>query len=54
MKKFISYDKASKAEKKRIDALSRRDWGVINPATKVMPNKKVYNRKKANRVPFEY
>ena len=29
-----------------LDKRIRRDWGEINPVTKVIPNKKKYNRKK--------
>lgn len=44
--KFVSYDKLSKKEQKKRNAQKRGDWGLTKPITKVVPSKKVYNRKK--------
>ena len=33
-------------EQYEIERKIRRDWGAVNPVTKVIPNKKKYNRKK--------
>lgn len=40
VKKFVPYEKASKKEKRKRDSEKRGDWGEINPATKVIPDKK--------------
>lgn len=32
----------------------RRDWGEINPATKIIPNKKKYTRKQKHKEKEEY
>lgn len=46
MEKFISYDKLSKKEKKKLNSAKRRDWQGLNPVTRVADNnKKIYKRK---------
>ncbi|MBR5165834.1 MAG: hypothetical protein IKW87_09820 [Ruminococcus sp.] len=46
MEKFVSYDKLSKKEKKKLDSAKRRDWQGLNPVTRVADeNKKAYKRK---------
>ena len=45
MKKFISYQKMSKKKQKEINKQKRGNWGDIKPITKVVPSKKIYNRK---------
>ena len=46
MDKFVSYDKMSKKEKKKIDQQKRNSWNGVDPATKVEENeKKRYRRK---------
>lgn len=49
MEKFIPYEKLSKKEKHRRDAMQRGTWGVLNPVTRKSPNPKAYNRKKARK-----
>lgn len=44
MEKYVSYDKLSKKAQKEYNNKQRQDWGEINPCTKVVPNKKYYNR----------
>ena len=44
--KMISLDKQSKKEQKKYHARRRRDWNGLNPATRVIKSKKIYNRKK--------
>lgn len=44
--KFVSRDKMSKKDRKELDSKKRNTWGNTNPATKVQPNKKVYDRKR--------
>ena len=34
MEKFIPYEKLSKKEKHRRDAMQRGTWGVLNPVTR--------------------
>ena len=46
MEKFIPYEKLSKKEKHRRDAMQRGTWCVLNPVTRKSPNPKAYNRKK--------
>ena len=48
MEKFITYDKLSKKQKKKINASKRRMWGDYgchSPATKVVTDKKKQERK---------
>lgn len=43
MKKFTTYDKLSKKEKRKADASKRRRWsdyGCLCPTSKVVPDKK--------------
>lgn len=43
MKKFITYDKLSKKEKRKTDASKRRQWsdyGCLCPVSKVVPDKR--------------
>lgn len=47
MEKFISYEKLSKKEKRKIDQAKRQTWGELNPVTRKPENSKAYNRKKS-------
>ena len=47
--KFVEYAKMGKKKKKEIDRERRSDWGQFNPTTRVIPNKKKYNRKRDKR-----
>lgn len=49
MEKFIPYDKLSKKEKRKRNAMMRNTWGALNPVTRKSPNPKAYNRKKARK-----
>lgn len=49
MEKFIPYEKLSKKEKHRRDAMQRGSWGALNPVTRKSPNPKAYNRKKTRK-----
>lgn len=49
MEKFIPYEKLSKKEKRRRDAVQRGTWGALNPVTRKSPNPKAYNRKKTRK-----
>lgn len=46
MKKFVSYEKLSKKEKRRVNARKRKSWQGASPVTRRTENKKKYNRKK--------
>jgi len=46
MRRHIPYDKLSKKEKRKRDALRRGTWGGINPVTRKAENPKAYKRKK--------
>ena len=53
MEKFISFDKLSKKEQKKLNGEKRRDWNGLNPVTRVAPdNKKAYKRKQKHRSPL--
>lgn len=43
---FIPKEKMSKKERKKLDEEKRVTWG-FNPFSRVIPNKKAYDRKKA-------
>lgn len=54
MEKFVSYDKLSKKEKKKLDSAQRRDWQGLNPVTRVADeNKKAYKRRSKYPVSFD-
>ena len=47
MEKFISYEKLSKKEKRKLDQANRQTWGELNPVTRKPMNSKAYSRKKS-------
>lgn len=47
--KFIPYEKLSKKEKRRRDAMMRGTWGALNPVTRKSKNPKAYDRRKARK-----
>lgn len=49
MQKFIPYEKLSKKEKRKRDALRRNTWGALNPVTRKSPAPRVYDRRKARK-----
>ncbi len=49
MNKYIPYTKLGKKAQKKFNKERREEWS-IQPITKVIPSKKVYDRKKANRI----
>ena len=55
MKEFVPRDKMSKRQRKMLDAEKRAYWQV-NPTTKVVQSKKIYNRKKQprNYEPYDF
>ncbi len=42
---MVSYAKLSKKERKKVNAANRRDWNGVNPCTRVVKSKKLYQRK---------
>ena len=46
MKNYVSIDKQSKKAQKAFYSSHLSTWGDLNPATRIMPNGKAYNRKK--------
>ncbi|MDO4847831.1 MAG: hypothetical protein Q3968_06860 [Clostridiaceae bacterium] len=46
MTEFVSYEKLSKKEKRRVNARRRKTWQGASPVTRRTGNKKKYNRKK--------
>ena len=53
MEKFVPYEKLSKKEKRRMDALRRGTWQGVNPVTRKSENPKAYNRSKARQLDME-
>lgn len=49
MKKHISYDKLSKKARKEEDKKKRSDWGAINPVSRVVPDKRREQSRRACR-----
>ena len=49
MEKFIPYEKLSKKEKRKRDAMLRNTWGPLNPVTRLSRNPKAYDRQKARK-----
>lgn len=47
METFIPYEKLSKKEKRKVDAMRRNTWGELNPVTRKPANSKAYNRKRS-------
>lgn len=47
MQKFIPFAKLSKKSQQAINKSRRKNWGNIDPVTKLPANAKAYNRKKA-------
>jgi hypothetical protein len=45
-KKFVPLEKMSKKAKKKHFTESRNDWNGVNPTTKVVKSKKIYDRNK--------
>ncbi len=46
MTNFVPFEKLSKKKKKEINNMKRNTWYNLNPVTKVIPDKKKYDRKK--------
>lgn len=46
MEKFIPYENLSKKQQRKIDAMKRGSWGDVNPVSRKVESKKVYNRKR--------
>lgn len=46
MEKFIPYEKLSKKEKRKLDAMRRGSWGDVNPVSRKVESKKAYHRKR--------
>lgn len=45
-KSFVPINKQSKKARKAYHSAQRSTWGILNPATRTMPNGKAYDRKK--------
>ena len=54
MTRFIPYEKLSKKERRKLDAVKRLDWNGVDPSTKTIPSKKnVHVRKPKHPVSYE-
>lgn len=47
--KYVPKDKMSKKKRRAEYAKRRGSWNGVSPATRVIPNKKAYDRKRAQR-----
>lgn len=47
MERYIPVDKLSKKQRKAYYAAKRGSWNGVNPVSRAVPSKKVYNRKQA-------
>lgn len=45
MQKFVSYEKMSRKERRKVDSAKRRDWNGLNPVTRIAEKPKKYSRK---------
>jgi hypothetical protein len=45
--KYVPLEKRSKREQREYHAMQRKSWSEVNPITRAVPSKKVYNRKKS-------
>ena len=45
-KSFVPISKQTKKAQKAYHSAQRSTWGILNPATRTMPNGKAYSRKK--------
>ena len=52
MAKFVSKDKMSRKQQKKLNAEKRATW-MISPVTKKIESKKVYNRKRISRTAYD-
>lgn len=50
MKNFIPLEKQSKKQQKEFYSSKRGSWNGVNPVTKVVQSKKVYNRKRLPKI----
>lgn len=49
MRKLVPLHKQSKKQRKEYNAKQRGSWNGISPVTRIVPNGKAYDRKKARR-----
>lgn len=49
MKQYVPIDKRSKKAQKDYYSKQRHTWGELNPVTRSVPSRKVYNRNKEKR-----
>lgn len=49
-KKFVPVSKMSKKERKKYYSSKRNSWGMVDPCTKIVADKKKYNRNKLKRL----
>ena len=46
MPKFIPYKKLSKRRRRELDSEQRGSWGAVNPVTRAIKSRKIYDRKR--------
>lgn len=46
MPKFIPYKKLSKRKRRELDSEQRGSWGAVNPVTRAIKSRKIYDRKR--------
>lgn len=47
--KYVPYEKMSKKAQKELNQKKRNSWGELSPVTRIVPNKKAYNRASAKK-----
>lgn len=46
MPKFVPYKKLSKRKRRELDSEQRGSWGAVNPVTRAIKSRKIYDRKR--------
>ena len=46
MDKFVPYEKSSKKRRRELDKEKRGDWNGVNPCTRIIKDKTIYDRKR--------
>ena len=50
MPKFIPYKKLSKRKRRELDSEQRGSWGTVNPVTRAIKSRKVYDRNREKEI----
>ena len=50
MPKFIPYKKLSKRKRRELDSEQRGSWGAVDPVTRYIKSRKIYDRKRTKEI----